>query len=89
MLAAAEDPFAIHLLIQSADKLLIDLSKKTGRKLVFTWDEFIKPEYKDALIEGVTETANFFKHADAKTNFLHTTKNRKHDCSGISEWLVG
>lgn len=82
MIAAREDPFAIHLLIQSADKLLIDLAKKTGRKLVFRWDEFIKPEYKDALIESIRETSNFFKHADkdhdselhvaeiAKTNIL-------------------
>lgn len=27
LLGAREDPFAIHLLIQSADKLLIDLAK--------------------------------------------------------------
>jgi hypothetical protein len=27
MIAAAEDPFAIHLVIHSADKLLLDLSK--------------------------------------------------------------
>jgi hypothetical protein len=82
MLAAREDPFAIHLLIQSADKLLIDLAKRTGRKLVFTWDEFVKPEYKKMMIDSIRETSNFFKHADrdqdanlyvggiAKTNFL-------------------
>ena len=64
MLAAREDPFAIHLLIQSADKLLIDLSKKTGRKLAFEWGELIKPEYRDAVINGIRETSNFFKHAD-------------------------
>jgi hypothetical protein len=82
MIAAREDPFAIHLLIQSADKLLIDLAKKKGQKLRFNWDEFIKPEYKDALIQSIRETYNFFKHADkdhdsnlyvgeiAKTNIL-------------------
>jgi hypothetical protein len=82
MIAAREDPFAIHLLIQSADKLLIDLAKKTGRELAFRWDEFIKPEYKNGFIESIRETSNFFKHADkdhdselyvgeiAKTNIL-------------------
>jgi hypothetical protein len=64
MIAAREDPFAIHLLIQSADKILIDLAKKIDRKLVFSWDAYIKPEYKDAFIETVRETSNFFKHAD-------------------------
>jgi hypothetical protein len=64
MAAAGEDPFAIQLLIQSADKLLIDLAKKAGRKLPFTWNELIKPEYKDAVIETIRETSNFFKHAD-------------------------
>jgi hypothetical protein len=46
MLAAREDPFAIHLLIQSADKLLIDIAKKEKRSQVFTWDEMLKPEYR-------------------------------------------
>jgi hypothetical protein len=82
MIAAGEDPFAIHLLIQSADKLLIDLAKRMGRTLAFNWDEFIKPEYKDAVLNIIRETSNYFKHADkdhdetlhvgdiAKTNFL-------------------
>jgi hypothetical protein len=82
MIAAAEDPFAIHLLIQSADKLLIDLAKKTGQTLAFNWGEFAKPEYRDALLNVIRETSNYFKHADrdhdatlhvgdiAKTNIL-------------------
>jgi hypothetical protein len=82
MIAAREDPFAIHLLIQSADKLLIDLAKKTGPKLSFNWDEFVKPEYKDFVLGAIRETSNFLKHADrdhdsslhvgdiAKTNIL-------------------
>jgi hypothetical protein len=49
MILNAEDPFATHLLIQSADKLLIDLAKRhsTG-KLKMDWTKFMKPEYKDA-----------------------------------------
>jgi hypothetical protein len=64
MTAAREDPFAIHLVIQSADKLLIDLSSKTGKPLVLRWDEFMKPEYKSALLSIHRETFNFLKHAD-------------------------
>ena len=83
MIAAREDPFAIHLLIQSADKLLIDLAKKRGQKLLFDWGQFAKPEYKKAVIEAIRETYNFLKHADkdhadrlhvasiARANILH------------------
>ena len=60
MIAAREDPFAIQLLIQSADKLLIDVARKRGKKLTFTWTEAIKPEYRDAVIRTIRETANFF-----------------------------
>jgi hypothetical protein len=68
MIAAGEDPFAIHVLIQSADKLLIDLGKKMGKKLVINWAESVKPEYKNALITSIRETYNFFKHADKDHN---------------------
>ena len=64
MIAAGEDPFAIHILIQSADKLLIDLGKKAGRDLKFTWGELVRPEYKAAVIQAIRETSNYFKHAD-------------------------
>ncbi|MFY9839778.1 MAG: hypothetical protein WAK55_25555 [Xanthobacteraceae bacterium] len=64
MICAGEDPFAIQLLVQSADKLLIDLAKKTKRKLPFAWGEFVKPQYENAVIATIRETSNFFKHAD-------------------------
>jgi hypothetical protein len=65
MLLAGEDPFATHLLIQSADKLLIDLAKRSPTKhLAMDWTKFMKPEYKDALIEVFRETYNFLKHAN-------------------------
>jgi hypothetical protein len=35
MISSGEDPFATHILIQSADKLLIDLAKRSGRSLSF------------------------------------------------------
>lgn len=64
MILAGEDPFAIHLLIQSADKLLIDLTKKKGLKLTFDWAESAKPEFKRAMLSAYREASNFLKHAD-------------------------
>jgi hypothetical protein len=65
LIAAGEDPFATHLLIQSADKLLIDLAKHSAAgKLAYDWTTIMKPEYKDALLKVHRETFNFFKHAD-------------------------
>jgi hypothetical protein len=61
---AAEDQFVIHMLVQSADKLLIDISKKSGRTLKLDWVEFIKPEKLDFFFRIYRKTYNFFKHAD-------------------------
>lgn len=62
---AGEDPFATHLLIQSADKLLSDLAKlDPAKQLVMDWTQRARPEYKDALIKLFRETYNFLKHAD-------------------------
>jgi hypothetical protein len=68
MIAAAEDPFAIHLVIQSADKLLIDLSKKLKKPLAHDWVENIKDEYRTPLMAVFRETYNFLKHADKDHN---------------------
>ena len=64
MIAAQEDPFATHQIVQSADKLLFDLSEKLGKALALRWDEFVRPEYKTALLQIHRETFNFLKHAD-------------------------
>jgi hypothetical protein len=64
MIAAAEDPFAIHLIIQSADKLLIDLSKRLKKPLTLDWAENIKDECRSPLMAVFRETYNFLKHAD-------------------------
>jgi hypothetical protein len=64
MIAAREDPFAVHLIVQSADKLLIDLSKKHGKPLALEWTENIKEEYRSPLMIVFRETYNFLKHAD-------------------------
>lgn len=58
-----EDPFAIHLLIHSADKMLIDLAKKRGDELRVDWELYVKPEYKAAFFENMRATYNYLKHA--------------------------
>jgi hypothetical protein len=59
-----EDPFAIHLLIQSADKILIDLSKKLGKELRIDWELYVKDEYHREFFEKHRALYNFLKHAN-------------------------
>jgi hypothetical protein len=70
MIAAGEDPFAVHLLVQSAEKLLIGVAKKRGDTLAFDWEDVIKPEYHSEFFKLHRETYNFFKHADKDTEDL-------------------
>jgi len=59
-----EDPFAIHLLVHSADKILIDIASKQGQKLRIDWELYIKPEYHAVFFEKIRATYNYLKHAD-------------------------
>lgn len=59
-----EDPFAIHLLVQSADSMLIDIAKKQSRLLRWDWEDYIKPEFHKEFFDQHRATANYFKHAD-------------------------
>ena len=59
-----EDPFAIHLLIHSADKMLIDLAKKRSQELRVDWELYIKEEYHTAFFDKHRATYNYFKHAN-------------------------
>jgi hypothetical protein len=61
--AKMEDPFAVHLLAHSADKMLIDLAKKRGRELRVDWEDHIKPEYHREFFERHRAAYNYFKHA--------------------------
>jgi hypothetical protein len=61
MIAAQEDPFAIHLLIHSAEKMLIDVSKKTGITPFLDWSHISPPP---SFFKKHRATYNFFKHAD-------------------------
>jgi hypothetical protein len=64
MVAAQEDPFAIHLLIHSAEKMLMDVSKRTGKKLVFNWEDYLEKGKASEFFNFHRETYNFLKHAD-------------------------
>ncbi|SCB37664.1 hypothetical protein GA0061098_1007158 [Bradyrhizobium shewense] len=64
MFAIGEDPFAIHLLIQSADKLILDIARKRNVSLAFDWEHVIKKEHQREFFQLYRETYNFFKHAD-------------------------
>jgi hypothetical protein len=63
LFARMEDPFAIHLLVHSADKILIDLAKQKGQELRIDWELYIKDEYHDEFFKRHRETYNYFKHA--------------------------
>jgi hypothetical protein len=57
-----EDPFAIHLLGQSAEKVLLDLLKNA--KIEDPIFSLIKPEMRSEFFEYYREPYNFLKHAD-------------------------
>jgi len=59
-----EDPFAIHVLVHSADKMLIDIAKRQNKLLRMDWEDYIKPEYHSEFFRLHRKTYNYFKHAD-------------------------
>jgi hypothetical protein len=59
-----EDPFATHLLIQSADRIIIDLAKERGEKLRGDWTRYIKTEYQNVFFKKMRAASSYFKHAD-------------------------
>lgn len=80
LIAAGEDPFAIHLLIQSAEKLLLDVARKRGRTLGFDWEGKVRPEHKTEFFKVWRETYNYFKHADRDS----LSELRVHDIAGVN-----
>jgi hypothetical protein len=63
MIVAAEDPFAIHLIIHSADKILNDLSKRMGKPLLLDLLD-VEPEERKRRMQVIRGAYNFLKHAD-------------------------
>ena len=64
MIFEAEDPYAIHLLVQSAEKVLLDIGKSSGKTLFFDWESNIRPERRKDFFEKYRKTCNYLKHAD-------------------------
>ena len=64
LIAEMGDPFAVHLLVHSADKILIDLAKQKGHELRIDCELYVKDEYHDEFFKRHRETYNYFKHAD-------------------------
>jgi hypothetical protein len=64
LVMAKEDPFVIQLISHSADKLLIDVARKTGTYLELDWELYIKDEYHRDFFKDYRQTYNYFKHAD-------------------------
>jgi hypothetical protein len=64
MIVKMEDPFAIHMLVQSADKLLNDMARKQNKILRVHWEDYIKEEYKTPFFKRHRAIYNYFKHAD-------------------------
>lgn len=62
LIVKQEDPFAIHLLIHSADQVIRDIAKRKKKELKFDWDIYIKDEYLDQFHALHKETTNFLKH---------------------------
>ena len=64
LIMAEEDPFAIHLLIQSCDKIVTDYAEKSGKKLSFDFGAHVRPDKKNEAYRALRETYNYLKHAD-------------------------
>lgn len=67
LLMKQEDPFAIHLIIHSVDKMLIDLAEKLGKELRVDWELYIKDEHQTKFFKRHRAIYNYLKHA--KTDF--------------------
>lgn len=58
------DPVSIHTLVFAAYGVVHDLNRQVkGPPLLLDADR-VRPEYKQAFIEAMKESANFFKHSD-------------------------
>src|SRR5207302_11289143 len=62
--SADGDAVSIHTLAFAAYQIIHDLNRKAKGPPLLLDAARIRPEYKDALIRAIKESANFFKHAD-------------------------
>jgi hypothetical protein len=68
MIMNEEDPFAIHVIVHSADKMILDVAKKRGVLLNADWKVYIKDEYHKEFFAKHRESYNYLKHADEDFN---------------------
>jgi hypothetical protein len=65
MVMNEEDPFAVHLLIHSADKSLTELAGRRGADLALNWKEYVKEADLKQFFRRHRAIYNYLKHADS------------------------
>ena len=70
-----EDPFAIHLSVSSANRVLTDLAKAKGITLQFDWNDRFKDEYKQLGFAILSETYDFLRHSDETPDAVHGVRS--------------
>lgn len=64
MFSQQENVFAIHLLIHSADKMLLDMGRKMNIPLDATFEKIVRKEYQGNFWSKHRALYNYLKHAD-------------------------
>lgn len=59
-----ENPFAIHLIIHSADKMILDLAKKRGVEVTIDWQKGVSQQRRSQFFRQYRAIYNYLKHAD-------------------------
>lgn len=68
MLFADEDPFALHLVCHSCDKLITDCIKADNLNAGSFIDHVVRPEYRKEFYVIYREVYNYLKHANTDRN---------------------
>ena len=61
-----EDPFALHVILYSCDRLITDYVRHKNIYVTFDWRDYIKDEYHDEFAELRVETYDFLRHGDRR-----------------------
>ena len=64
LILAGEDPLAVQLMLQSADKVQRDLLRIRRLDDLFAFDAVVSQEHRNEFFSIYREVANFLKHAD-------------------------
>lgn len=66
-----EDPISIHTLTEAASQVLRDIGKKRGAKSMIHQLEHVPKEFRDQWFTLISQSKNFFKHADRDPDHVH------------------